>query len=88
MDKQKNYESYLKSTHRLGRIVSIITLVLLVGAPFAIGTLLGAGYWGEYKVQRTGLYVRCYTIQGISLLVMALVVLILYRSCLARRRRA
>ena len=43
MDKQKNYESYLKSTHRLGRIVSIITLVLLVGAPFAIGTLLGAG---------------------------------------------
>ena len=43
MDKQKSYESYLKSTHRLGRIVSIITLVLLVGAPFAIGTLLGAG---------------------------------------------
>ena len=43
MDKQKNYESYLKSTHRLGRIVSVITLVLLVGAPFAIGTLLGAG---------------------------------------------
>ena len=43
MDKQNNYESYLKSTHRLGRIVSVITLVLLVGAPFAIGTLLGAG---------------------------------------------
>ncbi len=43
MDKQNNYESYLKSTHRLGRIVSIITLVLLVGAPFMIGTLLGAG---------------------------------------------
>ena len=42
MDKQKNYETYLRSTHRLGRIVSIITLVLLVGAPFAIGTLLGA----------------------------------------------
>ena len=43
MDKQKNYETYLKSTHRLGRIVSMITLVLLVGAPFMIGTLLGAG---------------------------------------------
>ena len=41
MDKQKNYEAYLKSTHRLGRIVSMITLVLLVGAPFAIGALLG-----------------------------------------------
>ena len=43
MDKQMNYETYLKSTHRLGRIVSIITLVLLVGAPFAIGMLLGTG---------------------------------------------
>ena len=42
MEKQNTYESYLKSTHRLGRIVSVITLVLLVGAPFAIGALLGA----------------------------------------------
>ena len=42
MEKQSIYESYLKSTHRLGRIVSVITLVLLVGAPFVIGTLLGA----------------------------------------------
>jgi hypothetical protein len=42
MEKQNNYEAYLKSTHRIGRIVSVITLVLLVGAPFAIGTLLGA----------------------------------------------
>ena len=42
MEKQSNYEAYLKSTHRLGRIVSVITLILLVGAPFAIGTLLGA----------------------------------------------
>ena len=43
MEKQSSYEAYLKSTHRLGRIVSMITLVLLVGAPFAIGMLLGAG---------------------------------------------
>ena len=42
MENRKTYESYLKSTHRLGRIVSVITLVLLVGAPFAIGALLGA----------------------------------------------
>jgi hypothetical protein len=42
MEKQNHYEAYLKSTHRLGRIVSVITLVLLVGAPFVIGTLLGA----------------------------------------------
>ena len=42
MEKQKTYEQYLKTTHRLGRAVSMITLVLLVGAPFAIGALLGA----------------------------------------------
>ena len=42
MEKQNTYESYLKSTHRLGRIVSVITLALLVGAPFAIGLLLGS----------------------------------------------
>ena len=43
MEQRKDYDAYLKSTHRLGRIVSMITLVLLVGAPFMIGTLLGAG---------------------------------------------
>ena len=52
MEKQKNYEAYMKSTHRLGRTVSVITLVLLVGAPFAIGTLLGAG--GSYLAFITG----------------------------------
>ena len=42
MEKQNTYEAYLRSTHRIGQIVSVITLALLVGAPFAIGTLLGA----------------------------------------------
>ena len=42
MDKQHIYDSYLKSTHRLGRLVSVVTLILLVGAPFAIGAVLGA----------------------------------------------
>ena len=42
MKNQNTYEAYLKSTHRIGRTVSVITLVLLIGAPFAIGTLLGA----------------------------------------------
>ncbi len=41
MDKQKAYEEYLKNTHRLGRAVSLLTLVLLLGAPFLIGSLLG-----------------------------------------------
>ena len=42
MENRKNYEAYLKTTHRLGRIVSVITLGLLLGAPFVIGALLGA----------------------------------------------
>ncbi len=40
MDRQK-YEAYMKTTHRLGRAVSVLTLVLLLGAPFLIGRLLG-----------------------------------------------
>ena len=36
------YDNYLKTTHRLGRIFSVVTLVLLVGAPFLMGSLLGA----------------------------------------------
>ena len=37
----EKFEAYLKSTHRLGRIASVLTLVLLLGAPFLIGNLLG-----------------------------------------------
>jgi len=42
VEKEKYYASYMKTTHFLGRVVSVVTLVLLVGAPFAIGALLGA----------------------------------------------
>ncbi len=35
-------EQFTRRTHVLGRIVSAVTLVLLVGAPFLIGTFLGA----------------------------------------------
>ena len=35
-------EQFNRRTHVLGRTVSAITLVLLVGAPFLIGTVLGA----------------------------------------------
>ena len=41
MDKKVAYEAYMKTTHRLGRIVSVLTLILLLGAPFVIGSLLG-----------------------------------------------
>ena len=36
------WQVYTKKTHVIGRTVSIITLVMLVGAPFLIGKLLGA----------------------------------------------
>ena len=36
------WQIYTKKTHIIGRIVSIVTLVMLVGAPFLIGKLLGA----------------------------------------------
>ena len=36
------WDIYTKKTHIIGRTVSIITLVMLVGAPFLIGKLLGA----------------------------------------------
>lgn len=42
MDKQKLYDSYISQTHTLGRIVSAITLILLLGAPFVLGIILGA----------------------------------------------
>lgn len=39
---QNYFERYNARTHTLGRISSLIALVLLVGAPFAIGAYLGA----------------------------------------------
>ncbi len=41
-EKELYFEQYNESMHRLGRITSLITLVLLLGAPFVIGMYLGA----------------------------------------------
>ena len=49
-----------------------------------IGSLVGIGFFGEYRVQRTGLYALCYTWQGSSLLVLALTVILIYATCVAR----
>lgn len=38
----ESWAAYTRGTHRIGRICTIITLVLLVGAPFLVGTYLGA----------------------------------------------
>ena len=42
MDKQKYFEKYNNRTHTIGRIASVIVLIMLVGAPFLMGTFLGA----------------------------------------------
>ncbi len=42
MNREKVIEQYTRRTHILGRIASLVTLILLVGAPFAIGAVLGA----------------------------------------------
>ena len=35
------YEKYSRTTHLIGRTVSAVALILLVGAPFVIGSILG-----------------------------------------------
>lgn len=41
--KEKNvFEAYNQKTHVIGRIVTIVTLLMLLGAPFLIGSVLGA----------------------------------------------
>jgi len=40
--KEQYFEKYNKKTHLIGRAVSAVTLILLVGAPFLIGSILGA----------------------------------------------
>ena len=42
--KQKDalWAQYSRQTHMIGRILSIITVALLLGAPFVIGGFLGA----------------------------------------------
>lgn len=41
-NKEMYMAKYAKATHRIGRITSIVTLIMLLGAPFAIGAYLGA----------------------------------------------
>ena len=40
--KEARYGTYLAATHRLGRILTVIVLVLLLAAPFVIGLYLNA----------------------------------------------
>ena len=38
----EKFEAYNRTTHLIGRIVSAVTLLMLLGAPFLIGSVLGA----------------------------------------------
>ena len=42
MDKNTYLEKYDRTTHLIGRTASAVTLIMLVGAPFVIGFILGA----------------------------------------------
>jgi len=41
-DKQAVFARYNQRTHAIGRVVSVATLILLIGAPFVLGAILGA----------------------------------------------
>ena len=38
----ESWAAYTRGTHRIGRICTVITLIMLVGAPFLMGVYLGA----------------------------------------------
>ena len=42
MNEKTVFESYNRRTHVIGRVVTTVTLIMLVGAPFLIGGVLGA----------------------------------------------
>lgn len=51
-------------------------------------SLVGIGFFGEYKVQRTAQYFKCYSIMIVSCLAMVIVVRLVYASCVAKKKRA
>ena len=56
-----------------------------VAAPiFFVLCLVGVGFFGEYQVQRTARYVRCYLWQGGSLIALTILVFLIYRSCVVK----
>ena len=42
MTRQETLQKYERGTHLLGRVSSLLTLIMLVGAPFVMGAYLGA----------------------------------------------
>ena len=50
-------------------------------------SLVGIGYLGEYKVQRTAQYFKCYSIQIVSCLIMVIIIRLVYSSCVKRKNQ-
>ena len=53
-NKTSTWEEYRKRTHVIGRVVSAVTLVMLVGAPFLMGKILGAYPVDRFQQERSG----------------------------------
>jgi hypothetical protein len=55
---------------------------LVLGWLLFLASLFGAGFLGEYRVQRTANYALCYAIMIASLILLTAVILLVYRSCI------
>ena len=55
---------------------------LVLGWLLFLASLFGAGFLGEYRVQRTANYALCYAIMAASLILLTAVILLVYRSCI------
>lgn len=74
-DRQAAFERYNDRTHLIGRAASIITLVLLLGAPFVLGGILGA-------MPDVGAVARCFFAVGIVWLVSGVAEYLIYTPML------
>ena len=50
-------------------------------------SLVGIGYLGEYKVQRTAQYLKCYSIQIVSCIALVLIIRLVYESCVVKKKK-
>ncbi len=69
------FERYNQRTHTIGRVVSVITLVLLLGAPFAMGAILGA-------MPDVGAVAKCFFSVGIVWMVSGVAEYLIYTPML------
>ena len=74
-EKQALFERYNQRTHTIGRVVSAITILLLAGAPFAMGAVLGA-------MPDVGTVARCFLAVGIVWMVSGVAEYLIYTPML------